>query len=95
MPFPLQTASNLTLPCWEKLSLRCTLFQSWMRPQQENFLDLAETISFLISHHPFATDTWEGSFLLDANEPWHWLEVENGSALQINFVTHTFNPIFL
>ena len=93
-PFPLQTAKLLSEPCWDQLSLSCTLVQKNLPKKQEPFLDLAEQISFSISHKKFSTERWEGSFVLTEKQPWEWLNMKQKTALKINFQSQNFNVFF-
>lgn len=93
-PFPLETVSNISELCWEKLSLQCTLIRKYLSSEKGSFLDLAEQICYFISHKKFEHDQWEGCFVLEQKNPWKWLEVDNGLALQMHFVTSQFSLLF-
>jgi len=93
-PFPLETVSDISELCWEKLSLQCTLIRKHLNSEKASFLDLAEQICYFISHKKFEHDQWEGCFVLEQKNPWKWLEVDNGLALQMHFVTSQFSLIF-
>lgn len=93
-PFPLQTAEQVSGPCWDQLSLSCMLVQKNLPKKQEPFLDLAEQISFSLSHNKFSTESWEGSFVLTEKQPWEWLNMKQKTALKINFQSQNFNILF-
>ena len=93
-PFPIQTAKHLSDPCWDLLTLSCTLIQKNLTKKQEPFLDLAEQVSFALSHKRFSTEKWEGCFALTEKQPWEWLTLKNRTALKINFLSHNFNIRF-
>lgn len=93
-PFPIQMAENLSGPCWEQLTLSCTLIQKNLMKNKEHFLDLAEKISFALSHKKFSDEFWEGSFILTEKQPWEWLTLKNKTALKINFLSQNFNILF-
>ena len=93
-PFPVQTAENLSMPCWEKLTLSCLLIQKHLAKKKDDFLDLAEQVSFALSHKKFSSDQWEGSFVLAEKQPWEWLTLKNKTALKINFISQNFNILF-
>ena len=93
-PFPIQTAENLSGPCWEQLTLSCTLIQKNLMKQKEHFFVLLEQISFSLSHKKFSDESWEGSFMLTEKQPWEWLTLKNKTALKINFLSQNFNILF-
>ena len=93
-PFPLETTSNISELCWEKLSLQCTLIRKHLNTEKGSFLDLAEQICYFISHKYFEQDYWEGCFILEPKNPWKWLEIDNGLALQMHFVSSQFSLLF-
>lgn len=91
IPFPLEIAANISQLCWEKLSLQCTLIRNHLSVEKDSFHDLAEQICYFISHKNFVHDQWEGCFVLETKNPWKWLDLENGIALQMNFITSQFS----
>ena len=93
-PFPIQISENLSGPCWEQLTLSCTLIQKNLTKKKEHFLDLAEQISFALSHKNFSDKSWEGSFVLTEKQPWEWLTMKNKTALKVNFLSQNFNILF-
>ena len=93
-PFPVETVSNISELCWEKLSLQCTLIRKHLSAEKGSFLDLAEQLCYVISHKKFEHDQWEGCFILEPKNPWKWLEVDNGLALQMHFISSQFSLIF-
>ena len=93
-PFPVETLGNISELCWEKLSLQCTLIRKHLSSEKASFLDLAEQLCYFISHKKFEHDQWEGCFVLEQKNPWKWLEVDNGLALQMYFVTSQFSLLF-
>lgn len=93
-PFPTQISENLSGPCWDQLTLSCTLIQKNLTKKKEHFLDLAEQISFALSHKKFSDESWEGSFVLTEKQPWEWLTMKNKTALKINFLSQNFNILF-
>lgn len=90
-PFPLTTAENLSLPCWEKLAIEGLLFQKQSHLSIAKFLDMAESLSYTISHKNFANDRWEGRFILNPKKPWEWTQPAQGMGLKIHFITSNFN----
>ena len=93
-PFPVETVSNISELCWEKLSLQCTLIRKHLSDEKGSFLDLAEQLCYFISHKKFEQDQWEGCFILEPKNPWRWLDVVNGLALQMHFISSQFALIF-
>lgn len=93
-PFPVETVSNISELCWEKLSLQCTLIRKYLNAEKSSFLDFAEQICYFISNKKFENDQWEGCFVLEPKNPWKWLEVDNGLALQMHFVSSQFSLLF-
>lgn len=91
LPFPLQTL-GLSIACWGTLSLRCTLIQSLHHTNKADFIDWAETASFLITEKAVCIEkTWSGQFALAEKDPWKWIEIPNAYALQMHFITTNFN----
>ena len=90
-PFPVQSINEISEHCWEKLSLQCLLTQKFSINPQPNFLELAEEISYTLSHKNFSNDVWEGCFTLSENHPWEWINFKQGNALKINFTTSNLN----
>lgn len=90
-PFPLQATVDVSAPCWEKLSLQCLLIQKLSIASTSQFLDLAEEISYTISHQKFSNAVWEGTFVLSENHPWELSKIKQGFGLKINFTTSNFN----
>jgi len=90
-PFPEQSINEISEHCWGKLSLQCLLTQKISVNPQPNFLELAEEVSYTLSHKNFSNDVWEGYFTLSENHPWEWINYKQGNALKINFITSNFN----
>lgn len=94
IPFPLETAVNVSALCWEKLSLYCTLISNRFNIEKAAFLDLSESICYFMAHKYFNQDQWEGCFILDPKNPWKWLDIDNGLGLQMHFITSQFSQLF-
>ena len=90
-PFPIETCSYLSVPSWRKLALTALLIQRNHSIKTNNFIDLAEQLSFSISHTNFSTERCQWTFVLNEKQPWQWLELKNKTALQIHFTTQDFS----
>ncbi len=94
MPFPLQAVTDIAQLCWEKLLLKCTLVRRHYDIEKGALLNFAEQFCYFISHRNFVHEQWEGSFILSSTTPWKWLEIDNGIALQMQFVSSNFSLIY-
>lgn len=94
-PLPTKLVENISGPCFEQIEFQVAIGQDGHALATSRPLDTAETLSHLLSHHPFKEELWSGAFALTLKSPWKEIQsVGHRQWVQVHFISVAFNTIF-
>lgn len=94
-PIPLQSAADISGLFWNKIALQLTLIKKYTLMEDVSAYEQTEQISYILSHQPLITPSWEVCFELNYQNPWKDLTNQTlWQAIQMNFTSSKFNLSF-
>lgn len=87
-PMPTKMLESISGPCWEQIVCEIQIQTNIKAPI--DILETAEKLIYLLSHHRFEKEYWDGSFVLDTQRKWE-LSQGNTPTLTFQFISNLLN----